>query len=348
MKLKFSFADMAVSAKESVTDWRWWSSMGQIVLGCLLVALAFVVFINPYDLVPGGIYGLALVLHNLFPSIQVGTFGYMFDVPLILTAILIFGGKLGGRTIFASFVTPGLMNLLDYLVYPNAEAIEALDPAQLLSYTNKAGELVSLCDLSNHLLLAAIIGGCLSGVGVGIVIRNNAATGGTDITGMLLHKFAKMKFANGVLLSDALIVLSGLVVIGFGIGLPDGKEGAGLLLSLYSGVCIFVNAKVLGYTIDGASRDKLLYIICHEHSEAMREYILKDLDRGGTYLKAKGMYTQDEKEMIFLVVSRREVRSVQQKIKEFDPRAFVVVTDAYDTFGQGFKPFPEEDAMPTE
>ena len=80
----------------------------------------------------------------------------------------------------------------------------------------------------------------------------------------------------------------------------------------------------------------------------MREYILKDLDRGGTYLKAKGMYTHDEKEMIFLVVSRREVRNVQQKIKEFDPRAFVVVTDAYDTFGQGFKPFPEEDAMPTE
>ena len=337
MKLKFSFADMAVSAKESVTDWRWWSSMGQIVLGCLLVALAFVVFINPYDLVPGGIYGLALVLHNLFPSIQVGTFGYMFDVPLILTAILIFGGKLGGRTIFASFVTPGLMNLLDYLVYPNAEAIEALDPTLLLNgYIN----------LSDHLLLAAIIGGCLSGVGVGIVIRNNAATGGTDITGMLLHKFAKMKFANGVLLSDAVIVLSGLVVIGFGVGI-DGP-GQGVMLSLYSAVCIFVNAKVLGYTIDGASRDKLLYIICDEHSARMREYILHELNRGGTYLKAKGMYTDHDKEMIFLVVNRKEVRTVQSKIKEFDPKAFVVVTDAYDTFGQGFKPFPEENGMPTE
>ena len=198
------------------------------------------------------------------------------------------------------------------------------------------------------MLLAAIIGGCLSGVGVGIVIRNNAATGGTDITGMLLHKFAKMKFANGVLLSDALIVLSGLVVIGFGVGLPDNKEGAGLLLSLYSGVCIFVNAKILGYTIDGASRDKLLYIITDEHSKDMRHYILNELNRGGTYLKAKGMYTENDKEMIFLVVNRKEVRNVQQKIKEFDPRAFVVVTDAYDTFGQGFKPFPEEDAMPTE
>uniref|UniRef100_UPI0040572D2F YitT family protein n=1 Tax=Alistipes sp. TaxID=1872444 RepID=UPI0040572D2F len=339
MKLQLNFANLLTSFKESVTDWRWWSSIGQIVFGCLLVAIAFVVFINPYDLVPGGIYGLALVLHNIFPSVQVGTFGYMFDVPLILTALILFGGTFGGRTIFASFLTPGIMNLLDYLVYPSREAIEALDPALLLGGT---------VDLSQHLMLAAIIGGCFSGVGVGIVIRNNAATGGTDITGMLLHRFAKMKFANGVLLSDAIIVLSGLVVIGFGIGLPEGKEAQGLLLSLYSAVCIFVNAKVLGYTIDGASRDKLLYIICDEHSDAMRHYILHELGRGGTYIKAKGMYTDRDKEMIFLVVNRKEVRNVQHKIKEFDHKAFVVVTDAYDTFGEGFKPFPEENGMPTE
>ena len=336
MKLKLDFANMSASMKESVTDWRWWSSIGQIVFGCFLVAVAFVVFINPYDLVPGGIYGLALVLHNLFPSIQVGTFGYMFDVPLICTALILFGGTFGGRTIFASFLTPGIMNILDYLVYPTRAAIEALDPAQLLG-----GHI----NLSNDLMLAAIIGGVFSGIGVGIVIRNNAATGGTDITGMLLHKFAKMKFANGVLLSDAIIVLAGLVVIGFGVGTGEPR---GVMLSLYSAVCIFVNAKVLGYTIDGASRDKLLYIICENHSEEMRAYILQDLNRGGTYLKAKGMYTSNDKEMIFLVVNRKEVRTVQQKIKEFDPTAFVVVTDAYDTFGKGFKPFPEEDGMPTE
>lgn len=337
MKLQLNFSNLATSAKESITDWKWWASMGMIVFGCFLVAVAFVIFINPYNMVPGGIYGLALVLHNLFPSVQVGTFGYMFDVPLILTAILLFGGKLGGRTIFASFITPGIMNLLDMLVYPNKAAIEALDPNLLLG-----GDI----NLSGDLMLAAIIGGCFSGVGVGIVIRNNAATGGTDITGMLLHKFAKMKFANGVLLSDAIIVLLGLIVIGFGVG--TGGDGAGVLLSLYSGVCIFVNAKVLGYTIDGASRDKLLYIICDEHSAEMREYILHELNRGGTYIKAKGMYTDNDKEMIFLVVNRKEVRTVQHRIKDFDPKAFVVVTDAYDTFGEGFKPFPEEDAMPTE
>ena len=339
MGLKLNFAAMGQSMLDSVKSWQWWWSILQIVFGCVLVAVAFVVFINPYDLVPGGIYGLALVLHNIFPSIQVGTFGYMFAVPLILTAILLFGGTFGGRTIFASFITPGIMNILDYLVYPSKEAIEALDPTQLLG---------GYIDLSEHLMLAAIIGGCFSGVGVGVVIRNNAATGGTDITGMLLHRFAKMKFSNGVLVSDAIIVLSGLVVIGFGVGLPEGKEAQGVLLSLYSAVCIFVNAKVLGYTIDGASRDKLLYIICDDHSDAMRQYILHELNRGGTYIKAKGMYTGTDKEMIFLVVNRKEVRNVQHKIKEFDPKAFVVVTDAYDTFGEGFKPFPEENGMPTE
>ena len=73
-----------------------------------------------------------------------------------------------------------------------------------------------------------------------------------------------------------------------------------------------------------------------------------ELNRGGTYIKAQGLYTRNDKEMIFLVVNRKEVRNVQHKIKEFDPRAFVVVTDAYDTFGEGFKPFPQEDGMPTE
>ena len=315
------------------TDIQSWLS---IFLGCIILAAGFVFFVNPYNFVPGGVYGASIVLHNLFPSIQVGTFGYMFDVPLICIALLLFGGTFGGRTIFASFITPGIMNLLDYMVYPSRAAIEALDPAQLLG-----GHI----NLTNDLMLAAIIGGVFSGIGVGIVIRNNAATGGTDITGMLLHKFAKMKFANGVLLSDAIIVLAGLVVIGFGVGTGNPR---GVMLSLYSAVCIFVNAKVLGYTIDGASRDKLLYIICENHSEQMRHYILQDLNRGGTYLKAKGMYTDHDKEMIFLVVNRKEVRTVQQKIKDFDPTAFVVVTDAYDTFGKGFKPFPEENGMPTE
>ena len=331
---------MVSSTREAITDKSWWFSIIQIIFGCFLVAVAFVVFINPYDLVPGGVYGLALVIAKLFnEAVDASVIGYVLDTFLIIIALIFIGGKFGGRTIFAVLVTPGLMYLLSWALYPTREAALHYNESLLLG---------GVLDLNEHLLLASIIGGVFSGVGVGLVIRNNAATGGTDITGMLLHKFAKMKFANGVLLSDAIIVLCGLVVLGFGVGLPEGKEQPEMYLTLYSVVCIFVNAKVLGYTIDGASRDKLLYIICENHSDEMRHYILHDLNRGGTYLKAKGMYTDHDKEMIFLVVNRKEVRTVQQKIKDFDPTAFVVVTDAYDTFGKGFKPFPEENGMPTE
>ena len=330
MKLQLNFANISASVKESVSDWRWWSSMGQIVFGCFLVAVAFVVFINPYNLVPGGIYGLALVLHNLFPSIQVGTFGYMFDVPLILTAILIFGGKLGGRTIFASFVTPGLMNLLDYLVYPNAEAIEALDPTLLLNgYIN----------LSDHLLLAAIIGGCLSGVGVGIVIRNNAATGGTDIIAMILNRYLHVPFSRGVLIADSIVVLAGLAVIGFG---QNGNLVNGFMLSFYSLIAIYISSRVLAFMLDGASYDRIIFIVTSHHNEEFRNYILKELDRSGTYIKGSGMYTNAEKEMIFLVVPRHELPAVQRAIKEYDPQAFMVVANAYNTYGEGFKPMPDK------
>ncbi|MDE6139684.1 MAG: YitT family protein [Alistipes sp.] len=325
--------------KESLRDWHWWASIISIVFGCIVLAAAFALFINPYNIVPGGVYGMGLVLHNLFPSIQVGTFGYMFDVPLLITAIIIFGGKFGGRTLFAALITPGIMNIMSSLAYPTPEALEALDPAQLMG---------GVIDLSDHLMLAAIFGGVLSGIGVGIVVRNNATTGGTDIVALLLHKFLKIKFSNGVLAADAFVVLCGLVVIGFGVGVSGDSEPEGWLLSLYSLVAIFVNSRVLAFTIDGASYDKLLFIISDFHSEEFREYIIGEMDRSATYIKAHGMYSKNEKEMIFLVVSRNEVKNVQRKIREIDPRAFVVVTDAYDTFGEGFKPFPKDDALQVE
>lgn len=88
----------------------------------------FVLFVNPYNFVPGGVYGMGIVLHNIFPSIQVGTFGYMFDIPLMIIAMLVFGGQFGTRTVLAALFTPGFMNVLTRLVYPDAAAVESLDP----------------------------------------------------------------------------------------------------------------------------------------------------------------------------------------------------------------------------
>ena len=322
---------------EPMGSWAWWRSWMLIFIGCSIMGAGFVLFVNPYKFVPGGVYGLGIVLHNIFPSVQVGTFGYMFDVPLMIAAMLVFGGRFGTRTVLAALYTPGFMNVLTRRVYPDEAAVESLDPAQLLG-----GRL----DLSNDLLLTCVIGAVVIGVGQGIVVRQQATTGGTDIVAMLLQKFAGIKFSTGIFLADGSVVLAGLAVIGFGLGIGEAAAN-GWMLTLYSLITIYISSRVIAYLLDGASYDKLLFIISDHHAE-LKRFIVEDLDRSATYIKAKGMYTERDRDMIFLVVSRKEVHLVQHKIREIDPSAFVVVTDAYDTFGEGFKQFPEKDAIQAE
>jgi uncharacterized membrane-anchored protein YitT (DUF2179 family) len=311
---------------------KWWGSWFLILLGCTLLAAGYVYFISPYNIVPGGIYGASIVLHNIFPGIQVGTFGYMFDIPLLILAFLIFGSKFGARTIVAALYTPGCMNLITRLSFPTEEAMRNLDPSQMLG---------GILDLSDHLMLASFIGSVFLGVGVGLVVRQQATTGGTDIIAMMIQKYFHIGFSNAVLIADSVVVLSGLLVIGFGIGTGE-PDPQGWLLSLYSLITIYVTSRVLAYTINGASYNKLIFIILNKHNDTLKEFILKDLDRSATYIQSRGMYSNTEKEMIFLVVPNKDVPLVQSAIREFDPSAFIVVTDAYDTFGEGFKPLPEK------
>ena len=322
---------------EPMGSWAWWRSWFLIFLGCSIMGAGFVLFINPYNFVPGGVYGMGIVLHNIFPSIQVGTFGYMFDIPLMITAMLIFGGGFGTRTVLAALYTPGFMNILTRLIYPTPEAVESLDPALMLG-----GHL----DLSNDLLLTCIMGAVAVGVGQGIVVRQQATTGGTDIVGMLLQKFVGIKFSTGIFLADGFVVLSGLAVIGFGLGTGEASSN-GWMLTLYSLLTIYISSRVVAYLLDGASYDKLLFIIS-DHHEEIKQFIINDLERGATYLKGKGMFTDQSRDVIFLVISRKEVHVVQNRIREIDPRAFVVVTDAYETFGEGFKQFPDKNQIQAE
>lgn len=310
-----------------------------ILIGCIIVAAGFVFFINPYNIVPGGAYGASIVLHNLFPSIQVGTFGYMFDIPLLVLSVVLLGTKLGARTIAAALTTPLLMNMMSKMAYPTEEALHALDPSQLIGGT---------MNLSDHLMLACVMGATLIGIGTGIVVRNQATTGGSDIVGMLLQKYCHIRFSKAILLVDGVVVCFGLLVIGFGIGSAEDSTQPSWHLSFYSLIAIFIISRVIAYMINGSKNDKLIFVISDKQMTALHSYILKDLDRTATCIKSSGLYTGKEKEMIFLVVSYKEVAGVKHTIKAADPKAFVVVTDAYDTFGEGWKQLPSPNEIDPE
>ena len=314
----------------NITSPQWWWSWFMIILGCALLAAGYVLFISPYNIVPGGVYGAGIVLHNLFPEIKIGTFGYMFDTVLLALAFISFGPRFGSKTVVAALLTPGLMNLFTRLAYPTEEAMQTLDPSLMLG---------GILDMSDHLMLTTIVGAVVLGVGVGFVVRQQATTGGTDIVAMMIQKYCHISFSQGVLIADSIVVLAGLLVIGFGIG---GGEPQGWQLSFYSLIAIYVSSRILAFMLDGASYDRIIFIITSHHNEEFRRYILEEMDRSGTYIKTSGMYTNEEKEMIFLVVPRRELVKVQRAVKDYDPKAFMVVANAYNTFGEGFKPLPEK------
>ena len=314
-------------------------SWAKIFLGCTFLAAGVVFFINPYNIVSGGVYGASIVLHNLFPSIQVGTFGYMFDIPLLLLSVWLLGAKLGARTIVAALTTPLIMNVMSKLIYPTQEALEQLDPAQMLG---------GCLNMSDHLMLTSIIGAVVIGIGSGLVVCNQATTGGTDIVAMILQKYAGIRFSTAIMLADATVVLFGLLVIGFGIGSAEDVTQPSWHLSFYSLISIFVTSRVIAYVINGAKNDKIIFVISDQKMEDLHRYILEDMDRSATRIKSSGLYSGKEKEMLFMVVSYKEVNGVKHKIKEVDPKAFVVVTDAYDTFGEGWKQLPSANELQPE
>ncbi|MFI3266281.1 MAG: YitT family protein [Rikenellaceae bacterium] len=295
-----------LSKKQVVSEWSY------MFLGGVIMSAAYVLFINPYKIVPGGVYGMGIVLHSLFPSIQVGTFGLLFDIPLLLLSLKVFGRTFGTKTVCIAVAVPFMMNAMTMFI--------GSDPATMLG---------GAINLSGDIMLACLFGGVVSGAGLGLIIRSHATSGGTDIVAMTLAKFTKLTFSRAILLVDSMVVLFGLIVFG------------DWTLPLYSIITIFVATKMIDFVIDGASYDKLLFIISEEH-EQIRLHIVDDMVRGGTYIKSAGLYTKQNKEMIFVVVSRNEIARMQYKIHEIDPAAFVVVVNAYETFGDGFKTFAQK------
>ncbi len=308
-----------------------------IIVGCCIVSVGFVFFINPYKFVPGGVFGTSIVIHNLIPQLQVGTISYMISIPLLILSYFLLGKDIGVKTLVATLITPLIMNALSSLVYPTEEALQALDPSQLLG---------GFLNLSDHLIVAAIIGPVLVGAGSAFIIGCKATTGGTDIVAMILQKYLRVKFSNALICTDGVIVLLGLLVIGFGLGTGQRPEdGSSCILSLYSLLCIFILSKTLAYVVSGSKNDKIVFIITKKHNEQLRQFIIDNINRTATILDSEGLYSLDPNSTFFLVVPMRQVESITTAIKEFDPNAFVVVTDAYDAYGKRWKAFPEKNAI---
>jgi uncharacterized membrane-anchored protein YitT (DUF2179 family) len=167
------------------------------------------------------------------------------------------------------------------------------------------------------------------GVGLGLIFRSKATSGGSDIVAMIIGKYTGQPLGRLMIYVDSGIVLIGLVVF------RDWK------IPLYSWIVIFITGKVIDIILEGVSHDKSLFIISEKHEE-IREKIIKNLNRGGTLIDGKGMFNNVDRKIIFTVVSRRELFILEDYIHKIDPLAFLTVLDATEIFGEGFKSLEEK------
>ncbi|MBN1924640.1 MAG: YitT family protein [Prolixibacteraceae bacterium] len=299
---------MAFSFKKYQNYARWITDYALIIIGAFILAAGFVFFITPHKIVPGGVYGIAIVVHYLtqgvfsfWPEgIPIGLFGLVLNIPLTWAGIKILGPKFGVKTILGFVLTSVFMDSITWM--------------------REVGD----APLVDDVLLSCVFGGVLIGFGLGLIFKSRATSGGSDIIAMIIAKYTNIQIGQLLIYVDSVIVLFGLIAF------QDWK------IPLYSWVVIYITGKAIDLTIEGRNYNKALFIISKQH-EKIKQKILADLERGGTYLNGKGMYTDDEKEVIFTVVSRREVTVLQQYIHSIDPDAFITVMDTREILGEGFQ-----------
>lgn len=289
---------MAFLQKEKLFTKKWFISYTLIVAGTLLVSIGYVYFIIPYKIVPGGIYGISIVLHHLL-GLPVGLTALAFNIPLTIIGTRILGPRFGTKTVAGFIFTSVFVDALSYF-----------------------SELKPLVD--SDPLLSSIFGGALVGAGVGLIFKSRATSGGSDVIAMIIARYTHLPLGQLMMGVDSLIVLVGFVAFG------DWR------IPLYSWITIFVMGKVIDAVLSGVSYEKTILIVSDQH-EAIRDKIINDLNRGGTFLNGEGMYNGSSKKVIFTVVNRRELAILEEFINKIDPKAFLTVMDANEILGQGFK-----------
>lgn len=270
-----------------------------VTAGTFFMACGINIIYEPLAMVTGGFSGIGIivkrVMENSFGvSVPVGLTNLLLNVPLFIVAAKLKGGRFLKRTIYAS-----LCFSVALLIIPSFAVTE------------------------KDYLMAAVLGGALNGVGIGLVFSRNTSTGGSDLLSTLLGRWCP-----GMSVSQLLIIIDGLIVLG-------GMYFFGIHTGLYSIVAVFVTGKVSDALVDGFKFAKVAYIIS-EYPEKISQEIMHSLERGVTGLDGKGMYSGNQKNILMCVVNKKEVVRLKEIVKNADKSAFIIVTDAKEVFGEGF------------
>ena len=274
-----------------------------ITLASACYALGFVWCYAPNGIAFGGITGVAQIINYLIPVLPIGVTVILLNIPLFLLGWRLIGGHLLVSSLYAMFISSVFIDVLTPL-----HDWQPMDP-----------------------MLACIFGGVLMGLSLGLVFQQGATTGGTDLIASLLKlKLSWLPMGRLLMGIDLAVILAVAAVFGT------------LKAAMYGLVALYICSIVMDGVLYGMDNAKVAYIISDKNKE-ISDVLVKDLDRGVTVLHGQGAYTGAEKDVLMCAFKQREITAIKQAVKGVDPAAFLIVCDAHEVLGEGFRDYKKDD-----
>lgn len=269
-----------------------------VLAGTTILALSLVLFLVPNKIAPGGVSGLATIVFHV-TNLSIGVIMLIINIPLFFIGIKRLGFIFGLRTVVATIYLSFAVDILQRYLEP----------------------------ITHDPLLAALYGGIIMGIGLGIAMNNGGTTGGTDLAAVLIHRSFKLSVGTTLLILDAIVIS----IAGFFFNLE---------LAMYSALALFVSTKILDLMQEGWHYARAAYIISDKPNE-IAEAIMAKLERGVTSFYGKGMYSGEDKNILYVICSRAEIARLKDLVRSIDQEAFMVIGEATEVLGEGFRRYKD-------
>lgn len=274
-----------------------------LTLGAVIFAVGVACFLDPNSIASGGVSGIAIIITKFIEVLPTGTVIALINVPILLVGTIKFGFKFLASTMYAVLVSSLSVNVL--------------------------GEYIGA--LTDNLLLAAVGGAVLVGVGVGLVFRTGATTGGTDV----IVKLLRLKFRH----------LPTGIVFGFVDGcvcLTSGIVFKNIEITIYAVISLMIASLTMNKVLYGGDSARMIYVISPQNKEIAKR-LMDEVDVGATYMQGNGAYTGKEFDVLMVVLRAKQLPRARDVVKQVDDGAFMIVTNATAVFGEGFKKYDSEE-----
>lgn len=266
-----------------------------IMIGAFIVAFAINCFLLPMKISTGGVSGVGMVMY------------YFFNIHLSVTTLVI----------------NAVLFIIGYRMLKKSAVVKTVFGIVFLSLFLEVTE--NLGSYSDDMLIASIFGGILAGVGVGLTVRNDASTGGSDFAALMLHKLMPhVSVATFILIIDSIVIAA------------SGFAFQNYTITFYSFISLYIASKVTDFIMVRGDWAKSVYIISKKHEEIANE-IMHNMERGVTGIYSKGFYNNEEKMMLMCIVKSREIPKLLEKVKRLDKNAFTIISEVREVHGEGFK-----------